>query len=441
MARGPTGPGQPVPAAPPRERGGGAAKAGWTILDQVVSSGTNAVINFVIARRVGASEFGAFTIAYTIFALVVGLSRAASTAPLGISYATAQQPVFRAATRAASGTALVIGLLIGAVLLAVGAASPGAVGVNLVAMGMVMPALLVQDSWRYTFFAQGRPAAAVVNDLGWAAAMAAGFAVLPDRLSSDAASLVLVWGAAAATAAFLGIAQTGTWPNPARAIRWFSAHRETTGFMTAEYVTMQGAQQTSTLIIGALGSSSLVGALRGIQTLLAPTMNLAVALTSFAIPEFPRRPDMPARTRTRLAYALSALVVASSTIWALAFLVLPDGFGRALLGDTWPRTRSLLGLAIVQQAGPALAVGPAAVLYALGRTRLTFRINLLFAPLLLGCPLIGLHLGGAKGVVVGYAIAFWSTIPVWMIQLWRQAHPRLRKARGQSVGRGSDPVR
>ncbi|TCJ31758.1 hypothetical protein [Parafrankia sp. BMG5.11] len=395
----------------------------WTVLDQVASSGTNAAINFVIARRVSATEFGAFAIAYTIFALVMGLSRAASTTPLGIHYATASPPTFRVAARAASGTALTLGVLSGAVLLAAGTASTGALGSNLVAMGIVMPALLVQDSWRYTFFAEGRPAAALANDLVWATTMVAAFAALPARFSSDAACLVLAWGAAAVVAALLGIAQTRAWPDPRRAIRWFTAHRETTGFMTAEYVTVQGAQQTSTLIIGMFGSSSLVGALRGIQTLLAPTTNLAVALTSFAIPEFARRPDMPLRTRSRLAYALSAVVVASSTIWALVFLVLPDGFGRALLGDTWLQTRGLLGLAIVQQAGPALAVGPAAVLYALGRTRLTFRINLRFAPLLLACPLIGLHLGGAKGVIVGYIIAFWSTIPTWIIQLRRQTRP------------------
>jgi len=88
---------------------------------------------------------------------------------------------------------------------------------------------------------------------------------------------------------------------------------------------------------------------------------------SFAIPEFSRRKHLPARSIIRAAYAVSLLVVASTVLWSLAFIVLPDDFGAALLGDTWYQTRDLLWLAMIAQAGPALAVGPAAVLYSFGR--------------------------------------------------------------------------
>ncbi|WP_235947472.1 hypothetical protein [Candidatus Frankia alpina] len=87
-------------------------------------------------------------------------------------------------------------------------------------------------------------------------------------------------------------------------------------------------------------------------------------------------------------------------------MLLPTDFGAALLGDTWNETRDLLLLAVVAQVGPGLAVGPAAVLYAFGKTRLTFWINLFFVPFLLACPVTGLFVGGAKGVVVGNIIVF-----------------------------------
>ena len=415
-----------LPAADPYpSRSRGRINALWTIVDQVVSSGTNAAINFIIARRVDPTEFGAFAIAYTIFAIVVGLSRAAATAPLGISYAAAAPAAFRTAARAASGLALVLGAVVGAGLMAVGGVLKGVVGTNLIAMGVVMPALLVQDAWRYTSFAQGRPLRAVVNDLVWAAGMGVGIVLLaiggPDA-AGGAPGMVLVWGAAAALAVLVGIGQHRVWPAPRRALAWFTGHRETTGFMTAEFVTVQGAQQTSTLIIAAVGSPALVGALRGLQTLLAPTTNLAVALMSFAIPEFARRRGAPARRIIRAAYVVSALVVASSVLWTLIFLILPDDFGTALLGDTWSQTHELLLLAMIAQAGPALAVGPAAVLYAFGRTRLTFWINLFFTPFLLAGPVTGLLLGGAKGVIIGNIIVFWATIPPWIYQLHKQAH-------------------
>ncbi|WP_261562118.1 hypothetical protein [Frankia tisae] len=413
-------PAQQPAAAPSRSRS--RINALVTVGDQVVSSGTNAAINFIIARRVDSSEFGAFAIAYTIFAMVVGLSRAAGTAPLGISYADVPASTFRSAVRAAAGTALALGAAVGVVLVLIGAALRGTVGLNLAAMGVVMPALLVQDAWRYASFAQGRPLLAVGNDLVWAAGLTIGVGLLAagSGTGGGAVALVLVWGAAAALAALVGVAQHHAWPDPKRALAWFTGHRETTGFMTAEFISLQGAQQTSTLIIGVVGSTSLVGALRGLQTLLAPTTNLAVALMSFAIPEFSRRKHMPPGQVIRGAYLVSGLVVVSSTLWGLAFMLLPTDFGAALLGDTWNETRDLLLLAVVAQVGPGLAVGPAAVLYAFGKTRLTFWINLFFVPFLLACPVTGLFVGGAKGVVVGNIIVFWATIPPWLYHLHRQ---------------------
>lgn len=419
-----------VEARARRGRGGSRVNALWTVFDQVVSSGTNAAINFVIARRVDPTEFGAFAIAYTIFAMVVGLSRAAATAPLGISYADVPLGAFRSAVRQAAGTALMLGAAVGVLLMLVGVGMGGTVGTNLAAMGVIMPALLVQDAWRYASFAQGRPLLAVANDLVWAAVLGAGLwllaTVAPGGVGGSA-TMVLVWGVAAAVAAQVGVLQHQAWPQPRRAWAWFTGHRETTGFMTAEFLSLQGAAQTSTLVIGAVGSTSLVGALRGLQTLLAPTTNLAVALMSFSIPEFSRRRHLPAQTVLRGAYLVSGLVVVSSTLWGLAFVVLPDDFGAALLGDTWAETHQLLLLAVIAQAGPCLAVGPAAVLYAFGRTRLTFWINLAFVPFLLACPLTGLLLGGARGVMIGNIIVYWATIPPWLYHLHRQVRLGARR--------------
>ncbi|CAO5160192.1 Membrane protein involved in the export of O-antigen and teichoic acid [Frankia sp. AiPs1] len=419
-----------VQAEPSRGRSAGRAGALWTVFDQVVSSGTNAAINFVIARRVDSTEFGAFAIAYTIFAMVVGLSRAAATAPLGISYADVPLRAFRSAVRQAAGTAVTLGTVVGVILVLVGAGMADTIGLNLAAMGLIMPALLLQDAWRYASFAQGRPLLAVANDLVWAGVLGVGLwmlATFASGGSGGAAAMVLIWGLAATVAALVGVVQHRAWPQPRRARAWFTGNRETTGFMTAEFLSLQGAQQTSTLVIGAVGSTALVGALRGLQTLLAPTTNLAVALLSFAIPEFSRRRHMPARSVLRGAYLVSGLVVVSSTLWGLAFLVLPSDFGSALLGDTWEQTHDLLLLAVIAQAGPGLAVGPAAVLYAFGRTRLTFWINVVFVPFLLACPVTGLLVGGARGVVIGNIIVYWATIPPWLYHLHRQARRSSRQ--------------
>ncbi len=408
------------------ERRAGAAssrsKASWTLVDQVVSSGTNAVISFMVARAVSADEFGAFAIAFTLFALTVGFSRAAATSPMGMKFSGAAPRVFRSAGAAATGTAMVLGLTAGGCLVLLGTALGGTVGDPMVAMGVVMPGLLLQDAWRYVFFAEGFPAKAAVNDALWAVIQLGGVFLLLDRDVRTAAPFVIAWGGAAAVAALFGIAQSGFRPAPGRAREWIEEHREAAGYMSAEYVAVQGAQQGSMLLIGMLGTEAAVGALRGVQTLLGPATILAVGVVGFAIPEFSRRGDMSAHARIRTAAVLSSLIVGSGVLWGAFFLILPDSVGVALLGDTWAQTRGILGLTIVQQAGAAATVGPACMLYALGQARRTFRAHSTLAPALLVFPIIGLQLAGIRGTVTGYIVAFWMTVPLWFLLLRRAAY-------------------
>ncbi|WP_261575413.1 hypothetical protein [Frankia gtarii] len=402
-------------------RGSSRSRAIWTLVDQVLSSGTNAVMSFIIARSVSPSEFGAFGVAFAIFSLMIGFSKAAGTAPLGIKFADVSPRVFRAAGAAGTGTAFVIGLFSGVVTLVVGLALGGGVGDSLIAMGLVFPALLLQDAWRQVFFAEGRPAAAAANDGIWAIVQFGAIFLLIIRDVSTSWAMLLAWGGAAAVAAVLGIFQAGFRPATNQARSWIAEHRDINGYMSAEYLTVQGAQQASTLLLGTLGAIDLVGALRGVQTLLGPTTILAVGIVSWAIPEFSRRKDMSAGARLRAAYALSGVIVTVGAIWGTVFLFLPASIGHSLLGDTWGQTHHLLALSIVQQAGPAATVGPACMLYAMGQAKLTFRANAVLAPQLLAYPIIGLELGGATGAVVGYIAAFWITVPYWFLLVRRVA--------------------
>ncbi|WP_231861564.1 MULTISPECIES: hypothetical protein [Frankia] len=423
-------------------RGSSRSRAIWTLVDQVLSSGTNAVMSFIIARSVSSSEFGAFGVAFAIFSLMIGFSKAAGTAPLGIKFADVSPRVFRAAGAAGTGTAFVIGLLSGAVTLVVGLALGGGVGNSLIAMGLVFPALLLQDAWRQVFFAEGRPAAAAANDGVWAIVQFAAIFLLIVRDVSTSWAMLLAWGGAAAVAAVIGIYQAGFRPATNQVRSWIAEHRDINGYMSAEYLTVQGAQQASTLLLGTLGAIDLVGALRGVQTLLGPTTILAVGIVSWAVPEFSRRKDMSAGERLRAAYALSGVIVAVGVIWGTIFLFLPTSIGHSLLGDTWGQTHHLLALSIIQQTGPAATVGPACMLYAMGQAKLTFRANAILAPQLLLYPIIGLELGGASGAVVGYIAAFWITVPFWFLLVRRVARDMEQDgttsiAAAGSVGAGS----
>lgn len=438
---GPSGHGAPDDAQP---LGSARSRALWTMIDQLISSGTNFLLMIVVARAVGDYEFGAFAVAFGVFSVVIGFSKAAGGQPLGIRYSGAGRAAFARAGAAATGTAVVLGTLVGLGCVAVGMAMDGAVGSCLTVLGVVLPGLLLQDLWRQTFFAQGRPKAAAINDTIWAVVQVGGIALLLARDVRLAAPMLFAWGAAAAVAALIGVVQAGFWPAPSRAGEWVREHRDINGYLAAEFITIQGALNAALLMIAAIGGVTLNGALRGVQSLLGPTTIFAIGLASWAIPEFSRRKDMSAAARIRAAYLMSAAVTAVSIVWGLGFLFLGPvkiggtPIGEQLLGDTWAGTYDLLGLSIIQQAGSTATLGVGCMLIAMGRAKQTFRINAIMAPQLLLFPVIGVLLGDGTGTVIGFILANWVCVPLWYRLLGRAAREAEREWKDQQRGPGRD---
>ena len=141
-----------------------ARRAGWNLADQMIVSLTNAVLSFMVANAVSAESFGGFSVAFTVFALVIGASRAVATSPLNIRFSDAEPDEQARAASYATGTALTIGFAAGAASLVAGLLLPGTVGEALIAMGIVLPAVITQDALRYVFFSRGKPSGAAFND-------------------------------------------------------------------------------------------------------------------------------------------------------------------------------------------------------------------------------------------------------------------------------------
>lgn len=386
-------------------------RASWNLVDQVLSSTTNAVLSFLVARTVSDTAFGGFAVAFTVFALVVGLTRALATSPLGIRFADEEPAAFADAVRRAVGASFGVGVLGGAGALLAAAlvattAGGGPAATCLAALGVVLPGLLVQDAWRYAFFAAGRPAAAAANDAVWAVVQLAAVGALLVGGVRDAWPLVGVWGFSALAAAVLGSRQARLRPQLARARRWVREHVDLTRYLVAEFATLQGGQQGALLLIAVVGSLEAIGALRGVQVLLGPTTILATAALTFAVPEFARRrADLTARQWKVGALALGNVVASLGVAWGVLFLLLPDVVGRTLLGDTWPGVQAVLVPTVVAQAAATLGVGPTAALLARGRARLTFGVHVVEAALILVGGVGGVLVGGAYGAAWGLAVA------------------------------------
>lgn len=395
-------------------------RASWNLVDQVISSGTNAGLSILIARSVDQSAFGSFAVAFTVYGFMVGVSRELNTSPLGVRFTMVPRNEFLDAAGSAVGAALSLGLLSGAACAGTGWIIGGPTGTAMIALGAVMPALLVQDAWRLVFFAEGRPAAAALNDFAWAVVQVAAVLALVYTDTATVGPLVLAWGGAAAAAALLGLRQARTIPQPQKTTKWIKEHRSLSGVLLVEFVTVQGCQQAVLLLVGAIASLEAIGALRGGQLLLGPITILQVAAFSFAVPELSRRKaQLTERGWMLSCLGVSAVVTVLGFIWGGIWLLMPDSIGSAVLGDTWEGTKDVLWPMVMAQLAGNLGHGTAAGFIGMDRAKTSLLLNSIFGPVNLVLGVLGGYLAGAEGAAWGFAAAFWLLLPFWWLLLRR----------------------
>ena len=66
-----------------------ARRFGWGLADQAMSSVSNAAVSFYVAKELGATQFGAFSLAYVTYSFALNASRGLATDPLVVRYSNA----------------------------------------------------------------------------------------------------------------------------------------------------------------------------------------------------------------------------------------------------------------------------------------------------------------------------------------------------------------
>ena len=112
----------------------------------MISAGTDAALSFIVANSVDDTSFGGFAVALTVFSVAIGISRAVATSPLGIRFSDVSAPEYRAASGAAIGTAVTLGMVGGIGSLAAAALVGGVAGQALLALSVM---LLAQGAWGF----------------------------------------------------------------------------------------------------------------------------------------------------------------------------------------------------------------------------------------------------------------------------------------------------
>lgn len=398
--------------------------AGWNLVDQALSALSNIVLSVAVARSVTASAFGAFSIAFVIFGVLIAVTRSLVGQPLQMRFSSATAADQRAAAAQGLGAALLMALLGSVVVAAAGLVAGSSLRSALLALAVILPALLVQDSCRMALLSAGRPRGAAGADAIWAVVMVGLLGALVALREESVFLLMIAWGVGALVSALVAFALLRVVPAPQRAWAWVRDQWDLTRYLFPEYFLGLGAMQLAILLVGALASAEAVGALRAAQVLLGPLGILGAGIFQFAVPEVARRQGQPSRSLVAFASVVSGFLGLVTVVYLVVLVLLPDHWGTALFGDSWPGAAAVLLTMGLSSLASALATGPAGVLYGIQQAKSTFRISLAKGPVLLVAVLLGTVLGGAVGAAWGLATTEACVLPAWVLVLRRALRAR-----------------
>ncbi len=307
------------PTAPMKERTS-------IVLSQAVTSLTNALFGFEIARRSSSKELGALGIAIALSLVVIGACRACCTELLLQRPVDGDEPMAR---RVAWQIGVIGMVTLGASALVFG---PGVrVGVGL--MALAMPVMVMEDFERFVAFRDGAWRA-VVGDATWLLSMVLVFGLLY-RSGSRSTSAVVFAYVLGGLAGWLGMARGNR-----RAVMhlgcsgWWSAHPVRARAFGAEFVTSTLLSGLSLPLIGVTAGLAAAGDVRAYMTILGPVTFTVQVCLLFSSRRIGRLEIRSCITDGRL-WALSGACAFSVAAVGLVARLLPSDKGIALLGPSW----------------------------------------------------------------------------------------------------------
>jgi O-antigen/teichoic acid export membrane protein len=403
----------------------------WGVADQAMSSISNFAVNIYIARTLGAVQYGAFALAYVTYGFALNASRGLGTDPLLVRFSGTDLPTWKRAVARCTGTATVMGLTMGALALVVSMFLHGTTGMAFLALGLTLPGLLVQDSWRFAFFALGRGGQAFLNDTIWTIVLIPALVLLRQTGHANVFWFVFAWGAAAAVAAVIGPLQARVLPKASGGWGWVSQHRDLGPRYLAEGTLNSSQNQLRNYGIGFILGLGALGYVQAANTLMGPFMVIFFGMGLVLLPEAARiLRRAPRRLPLFCACASGGLALLGLAWGVVLLLALPRGLGHLMLGSLWQPTYPLVLPSTIAVMGGCVQAGAGTGLHALGSARRSLRAMAIASALFVVCGLIGAALGGAAGTMYGAAVASWAGA----VLFWLQLRHALRDSKGGPAG-------
>ena len=370
-----------------------------------LSSMGNLMVSVTIARGESLSRLGQFALAFSIYVLAVGLVRTAITESV---LAERVEPPGRTAADGAR-RACAIAVLVGAVAAAAGTllGSP-----YLAIMGLALPGLVVYDYVKAISLGIGATRVALVQECLWTSCTAV--AVVTALWAPVVPLLVFAsWAVAGAGIGLLAAMRQRYDVLPG----WGLGRRQTRVAATfgVQFLVTTGSAQLALSGLASAAGMAVVGALGAARTVFGPVALLMTTLSSLIIPYLARTRPTTARARVRTAGPVIALIVGLVLPVVLAVCLLPDGLGRAVLGENWSAARPLLPLLAVE----ALLAPVAMVAFAGHRVQAAstraLSIGAVLGPVRVAVIVMGGVLFGAGGAAGALAVIAFLSAGCWWL--------------------------
>jgi O-antigen/teichoic acid export membrane protein len=396
----------------------------WGVADQAMSSISNFAVNIYIARELGAIQYGAFGLAYVTYGFALNASRGLATDPLLVRFSGTDESTWRRAVTKCTGTAATVGLTSGALILFAAILLSSTTRLAFLALGLTMPGLMLQDSWRYSFFAHGRGFQAFLNDTVWTVVLIPALIVLRATGYANVFWFVFAWGAAAGVAAAVGPLQARLAPRLSGAWEWVYGHRDLGPRYLIEGTANNGAGLLRNYGVGFLLGLAAVGYVQAATTLMGPFMVIYFGMGLVTLPEAARILRRSPRHLPHFCLLVSGGLALLGVIWGAVLVVgLPRGLGHLMLGSIWKPTYPLVWPTVASIVGSCVGTGAATGLHALGAARRSVNAMIIGSGLSVVLSLTGAAVDGAVGTMIGTAVAAW----IMALLFWRQFRKALRE--------------
>jgi O-antigen/teichoic acid export membrane protein len=395
----------------------------WGVADQAMSSLSNFAVNIYVARTLGAVQYGAFGLAYVTYGFALNASRGLATDPLLVRFSGTDEPTWRRAVTKCTGTAATVGLTTGAIVLAAAALLSGTARLAFLALGLTLPGLMLQDSWRYSFFAHGRGAQAFLNDTVWTVVLIPALVLLRATGYANVFWFVFAWGAAAGVAAAIGPLQARLAPRLSGAWEWVSHHRDLGPRYLIEGTANNGAGLLRNYGVGVFLGLASVGYVQAATTLMGPFMVIYFGMGLVTLPEAARILRRSPRHLPHFCLLVSGGLAFLGLIWGIVLVVaLPRGLGHLMLGNLWKPTFPLVWPTVLSIIGSCVSTGAGTGLHALGAAKRSVSAMIYGSALSVVLSLAGALTYGAEGTMIGTAVAAW----IMALLFWFQFRKALR---------------